>query len=134
MMLMGKRAIVTGAASGIGRASAMRLAEEGCRIAVLDVDRRGAEAVADAIRQAGGEAIPIETDVASEEHVEAAVAEAVLAFGGLDTVIANAGVMLMGQDAPAADLDLRVWQKSIDINLTGMFLTCKHGIRALLRN
>jgi NAD(P)-dependent dehydrogenase (short-subunit alcohol dehydrogenase family) len=101
---------------------------------VLDVDWPGAEAVADAIRQPGGEAIAIQADVASEEEVQAAVAKTVLAFGGLDTVIANAGVMLMGQDMPAADLELSVWQKSIDINLTGIFLTCKHGIRALLMN
>ena len=134
MTLVGKRAIVTGAASGIGRAAAIRLAEEGASVAVLDVNREGADQVAETIRELGGEAIAREVDVSSEEQVSSAIAEAVLAFGGLDTVIANAGVMLMGQDAPAADLALSVWQKSIDINLTGMFLTCKHGIRALLKN
>lgn len=132
--LEGKRGLVTGAGSGIGRAAAIKLAEEGAAVAVLDVNRGTADETVKAIRDAGGRAIALEVDIRSEDAVARAVAQTCDEFGGLDTVVANAGVMLMGRDAPAADLDIETWQTSIDINLTGMFLTCKHGLRALLKN
>ena len=66
--------------------------------------------------------------------MEAAISQAASAFGGLDTVVANAGVQLAGQDDRADRLDLAVWQRTVDINLTGIFLVCKHGLRALLAN
>ena len=134
LQLEGKRAFVTGGGSGIGRAAALRLADAGARVAILDINLEGAEAAAHEIAAKGGTAIAIRTDVRFEEQVAAAVAQTVQAFGGLDNVIANAGVMLMAADKPAADLDLETWQTSLDINLTGMFLSCKHGLKALLAN
>ena len=131
--LKGKRAIVTGGGSGIGRGAALKLAAEGASIGVLDVNMGAAEQVANEIRGAGGNAIAVTTNVANEAQVEAAVLDVERRFGGLDTVIANAGVMLFGRDTVATELDLDTWQQSIDVNLTGMFLTCKHGLRALLR-
>jgi NAD(P)-dependent dehydrogenase (short-subunit alcohol dehydrogenase family) len=132
--LQGKRAIITGSGSGIGRGAALKLAAEGASIGVLDVNLGAAEQVANEIRGAGGNAIALPANVAKEAEIEAAVLEVERRFGGLDTIIANAGVMLFGRDTIATELDLETWQQSIDVNLTGMFLTCKHGLRALIRN
>jgi len=132
--LQGKRAIVTGGGSGIGRGAAIKLAEEGASVAVLDVNLGAAKQVADEIGGAGGTALALLANVADEAQVATAVSEAERRFGGLDTVIANAGIMLFGRDTVATDLDLETWQQCIDVNLTGMFLTCKHGLRALQRN
>ena len=132
--LQGKRAIVTGGGSGIGRGAAIKLAEEGASVAVLDIDLDAARQVAGAIVEAGGTALAFRANVADEAAVQDAVGEAERLFGGLDTVIANAGIMLFGRDTVATDLDLETWRQCIDVNLTGMFLTCKHGLRALQRN
>jgi NAD(P)-dependent dehydrogenase (short-subunit alcohol dehydrogenase family) len=131
-MLEGKRAIVTGAGSGMGRAAALRFAAEGARVGLIDMDETAAGAVAAEIEAAGGEALVLRADVRSEDDVAAAVERAASAWGGLDVIVANAGVQLAGQDNRADRLELEVWQRTIDINLTGVFLTCKHGIRALL--
>jgi NAD(P)-dependent dehydrogenase (short-subunit alcohol dehydrogenase family) len=131
-MLEGKRAIVTGAGSGMGRAAALRFAAEGARVGLIDLDEAAARAVADEIEAGGGEALVLRADVRSEADVAAAVERAASAWGGLDVIVANAGVQLAGQDDRADRLALEVWQRTIDINLTGVFLTCKHGIRALL--
>ena len=128
----GKRAIVTGAGSGIGRATAERLAREGARVALLDIDLEAAEVAAETLRGRDLAAVAIRTDVTSEPSVEAAIVEAVAAFGGLDIIIANAAVQLFGEDDRADRLSLDVWQRTLDVNLTGCFLTCKHGVRALL--
>ena len=134
LRLQGKRAIVTGGGSGIGRGAALKLAAEGAQVGVLDVNLDAAQQVVDKIQSADGNAIAVLADVASEVQIEAAILEVEKRFGGLDTVIANAGVMLFGRDTVATELDLETWQQTIDVNLTGMFLTCKHGLRALLRN
>src|SRR5882762_2004865 len=99
--LRGKRAIVTGGGSGIGRGAALKLAAEGASIGVLDVNVNAAEQVAAEIQSAGGTAIAVSANVANEAQVEAAVLEVEKRFGGLDTVIANAGVMLFGRDTVA---------------------------------
>lgn len=132
--LHGKRAIVTGGGSGIGRGVAIKLAQEGARVAVLDINLEAARRVAEGIGAAGGEALALCSNVADETAVADAVSAAEERFGGIDTVIANAGIMLFGQDTIATDLDLETWRLCIDVNLTGMFLTCKHGLRALQRN
>jgi NAD(P)-dependent dehydrogenase (short-subunit alcohol dehydrogenase family) len=132
--LEGKRAIVTGAGAGIGRGAALKLAQEGASVGVLDVNLTTAEETASLITKAGGQAIALRVNVADEAQVADAVAKAEAHFGGLDTLIPNAGVMLFGRDTVATELDLETWQQCIDVNLTGMFLTCKHGLRALERN
>lgn len=132
--LPGKRAIVTGGGAGIGRAAALKLAAEGASVGVLDVQLDAAEQTAKHIRDVGGTAHAVHVNVVDEVQVEAAILEVEKRFGGLDVVIANAGILLFDRDAIATELDLATWQQCMDVNLTGMFLTCKHGIRALLRN
>ena len=132
--LTGKRAVVTGGGSGIGRGAAIKLAEEGAKVAVLDVNLEAAQQVARNIADAGGMALALQANVADEASLQSAIGEAETRFGGLDTIIANAGIMLFGRDTVVTDLELETWQQCIDVNLTGMFLTCKHGIRAVQRN
>ena len=130
--LEGKRTIVSGAGMGMGRAAAVRFAAEGARVGLLDVDEAAARAVADEIEAGSGEALVLRCDVSKEEEVAAAVERATAAWGGLDVVVANAGIELAREDDRADRLDLAVWQRTLDVNLTGIFLTCKHGLRALL--
>jgi len=127
--LDGKRALVTGAARGIGLATAQRLGDEGARVALLDVD---AAALDRALAAAGDGALAIHADVRDEDAVRAAVDGAVARWGGLDVVVANAAIQLTGSDDRADRLDRDVWQATLDVNLTGAFLTAKHGARALL--
>src|SRR3989442_329738 len=117
---------------GIGRAAAIKFAHEGARVGLIDINESAANAVADSIRKAGGEALVLPADVTSEDQIEKAIASATREWGGLDVVVANAGVLLAGKDNRADLLDVNVWRKVVDINLTGIFITCKHGIRALL--
>jgi len=130
--LEGKIAVVTGAGAGMGRATAIRFSAEGARVGLLDVDEQAVRGTAAEIEGAGGDALALVADVTSEEQVAGAIERAVRRWGRLNVVVANAGVQLAGQDDRADRLPLEVWRRTIDINLTGVFLTCKHGIRALL--
>lgn len=127
--LTGKTALVTGAAKGIGYAVAARFIAEGARAVVADVDADGARAAAEGL---GANARAVAMDISSEESVAAGFAALHDAEWDPDIVVANAGVQLFGRDAPAADLDLEVWRRTIDINLTGAFLTVKYAVRAML--
>ena len=126
--LSGKTALVTGAATGIGYAVAARLAREGARVIFSDRDAAGATSAAS---EAEGDTRALTMDISDEASVEAAFAELLATGWSPDVVVANAGVQLFGKDAPAADLDLENWRRTIDINLTGTFLTVKHSVRAL---
>ena len=130
--LVGKTALVTGAASGIGRAVATRFVAEGATVYFADLDVEGADAAAREAQTAAGSgtARPLAMDVSDEGSVRAAYAQ-VAEDGGLDVVVANAGVQLFGQDARVGDLELEVWEKTVRINQRGAFLTLKHAVRAL---
>lgn len=126
--LIGKRAAVTGAGSGIGRAIALRYAREGARVAAIGRTKASLDSLA--AEEQG--IIAIRADVTDEASVAAAFDRIVEAFEGLDVLVTSAAVQLHGQDSRAHDLDLDVWQRTIATNLTGVFLSCKYAIRAML--
>jgi NAD(P)-dependent dehydrogenase (short-subunit alcohol dehydrogenase family) len=127
--LAGRRAIVTGGASGIGRAVALRLADEGATVGVVDVRPGAAQVVADAIIEAGGKACAATADVGDEAEVQAATDDVVASLGGLDTVVACAGLAYPGVTHTTS---LDDWETMIRVNLTGTFLTLKHALPHLL--
>ncbi len=133
--LTGKRVVITGASSGIGEATALLFAREGARVALLSRREAALEDVARRIEADGGSAVVLACDVSQEEQVASAFTAAEEVFGGLDTVVGVAGVELYDIGDDRVDrLELSVWQRTLDINLTGMFLTLKYGVQALLRN
>ena len=129
----GKVALVTGAASGIGRATALAFARAGVRVALADVDAAHVEATARAINDecgdAGGETTFLRADVSNAGDVRAMVDHTVAAFGGLDYAFNNAGIE--GALASTADYPEDVWQRVLAVNLTGVFLGMQQEIRAL---
>ncbi len=120
--LEGRVAIVTGAASGIGKATAERLAEEGAAVLITDIQVEAGEAAVKAINQTGGKAEFIKHDVASEQQWEAACARAIEVFGGLDIVVNNAG---MGDIKAIEETTLEEWERTISVDQTGVFLGMK---------
>ncbi|MEQ8860458.1 MAG: SDR family NAD(P)-dependent oxidoreductase [Pseudomonadales bacterium] len=145
--LSGRVALITGGASGIGRACAIRYAEEGADIVIADRDvRRGGEVVEEIRRTANARALLVEVDAGSEESVDAMAERAVAEFGRIDTVLAAAGISNASYESgtPAqrdADLESRQlvnlplaeWQRVLDINLTGVMLTDRAAARHMIR-
>src|SRR5437870_3315412 len=129
MRLSGKRAWVTGAASGNGRAIAVRFAQEGADVVVADVNDDGAEETASMVRELGRRAVVTHTDVRSAADCREAVETAVRELGGLDIAVANAGV---GAGGPFLDLTEEDWDRTIDVNLKGVFLTCQAAARRMV--
>jgi 3-hydroxybutyrate dehydrogenase len=120
MQLQGKSAMVTGAASGIGKEIAFTYAREGANVAIADLDRKAAEAAAAEIKAGGGKAIGVAMDVADEEAVNAGIAAVVRAFGGIDILVSNAGIQIVH---PLEEFSYAEWKKMIAIHLDGAFLT-----------
>ena len=127
---VGRVALVTGAASGIGAAIATRLAADGAHVAVADNDCVGAERTVRMIREAGGHAEPVAVDVTDPDSVEAAVTATVAAFGALHLAVNNAGVT--GPTVPTGEYDPQDWRRVIDVDLTGIFYCLRYEIPALL--
>ena len=121
MELSGKTALVTGGASGIGRACALRLAGAGASVGILGHTAAEVDEVVAAVDAAGGKALPLIADVADEEQMQGAVAAFVGRFGRMDIVVANAGIN--GVWAPIDDLQPQEWDKTIAVNLRGTYLT-----------
>ena len=127
----GKIAFVTGAASGIGRATAAAFAAEGARVAILDRTEDALRQTAEAIRAAGGEVLTIACDVSKPDEVEAAIGRVVETFGRIDIAFNNAGVE--NKAAPVAEIALQEWDRILDINLRGTFVCMKHELAQMVR-
>lgn len=134
-VLAGRVGIVTGGASGIGRASAEALAAAGASIVVADLDEGSARGVAEGIERSGGRAIAAQVDVGDVHACGRLVAETVAEFGGLHILHANAGIaMPFRGDAFAPDADPDVWDRVIRVNLSGVFYCCHHAIPAMVES
>ena len=123
--------MITGAGSGIGRACARRFAQEGGHVAVADVAEEPGRAVVAELTGDGADAVFFPADVTDEESVARLYGEAEARFGAVHVLVNNAGVLLPG-DASVLETARDTWQRVLDINLTGVFLCCKHGIPKLL--
>ena len=129
--LEGKVALITGAASGIGRVAAEHFAAEGARIVIADVTDGDGAATVEAIRSTGGEAAFVHADVSDTAQAEAMVRIAVETYGALHVLYNNAGI-LPPDDAGTLDTPEATWERVMAVNLKGVWLGCKHGIPALL--
>ncbi len=133
MRLENKVALITGAGSGIGRESALLFAREGARVVLVDVNEEAGEAVAAEIREAGGEAVYARADVSKSAEAERMIRVAEESFGQLNVLFNNAGIS-HADDGDAVATEEEVWDLTMNINLKGVFLGCKHGIPALRRS
>ena len=131
MCLLGKVAVVTGAASGIGKEIAVSYAREGGKVVIADLNKAAAQAVADELKAQGGVAMAVAMDVTNEEQVNAAVAEVVAAWGGVDVLVSNAGIQIVHpiEQFPFAD-----WKKMLAIHLDGAFLTTRACVPHMQRS
>jgi len=131
MRMKGKVAIVTGAASGIGREIARTFAREGAKVCIADLMlNEGKEAAAE-IERAGGAALAVGMDVTNEQQVESGVAATVERFGGVDVLVSNAGIQKV---SPLVDLTLDTWRKLLAIHLDGAFLTTRACLRHMYKS
>ena len=133
MRLENKVALITGAANGIGRETAMLFADHGAAITAVDVDEGAVNEVAAEIRARGGKVAAVVADVSEAEGCKRMIATAEQAFGKLDIVFNNAGIM-MSNDGDAIDTDEAVWDRTMAVNAKGVFLGCKYAIPALQRS
>ncbi|MDE0484146.1 MAG: SDR family NAD(P)-dependent oxidoreductase [Candidatus Poribacteria bacterium] len=130
MNLNNKIAVVTGAGQGIGEAIALRLANAGADVAILDLNLSSAKAVAKEIEKLGRQALPIQADVSQSTDVNAAVDKTLSEFGRVDILVNNAGIA--GRTLPLTDLEESDWDTVIGVNLTGVFLCCKAVIDTMI--
>lgn len=131
--LKDKVVLIAGAATGLGADSAHRLAREGARVVVGDIDADGAERTAASIRTAGGEATAVQFDISDDDSVRVLVASTVDSYGGLDAVHINAGDMsAVTKDSDVVSIDLDVWDRTVAVNLRGHMLVTRHTVPLLL--
>ena len=129
--LDGKVALITGAASGIGKAIAERYAREGAMVAITDINQQAAETAATAINAAGGRALGVAMDVTDERAVDEGTDAVVQAFGQLDILVSNAGVQIVN---PIESFAFADWKKMLAIHLDGAFLTTRAALRHMYRD
>jgi 3-hydroxybutyrate dehydrogenase len=129
MLLKDKVALITGAASGIGKEIALEYARQGAKVVIADLALVAAQATADEIKAGGGTAMAVAMNVTDEAQVDQGVAEAVAALGGLDVLISNAGIQII---SPIVDLSLENWKKMLAIHMDGAFLTTRAAMRVMI--
>ncbi len=132
MRLEGKSAVITGAGNGIGRETALLFAAEGAAVAAVDLNEEAVNNTVSEIIAAGGTAIPIVADVSNDADAAAMIDNAEQAFGRVDVVFNNAGIM-HSDDGDAVGTEEAIWDLTMEVNAKGVFLGCKHGIPALRR-
>ena len=125
--------MITGSGSGIGRESALLFAREGASVVVVDLNANGGRKTVEAVQEQGGSAVFVQADVARAEDCRSMVAEAERAYGRLDVLFNNAGIM-DAADGDAVSTEEDVWERTLSVNLKGVFLGCKFGIPALRRS
>ena len=130
--LAGKVAFITGAGSGIAKASALAFVREGAKVAIAEINGETGRAAEHQIRQAGGDAIFVETDVTSDDAVRRAIDATVAKYGRLDVLMNCAGGSLQ-EDVPVHEMDLGVWQRTMALNLLHPFLCCRHGVPHMIK-
>jgi 3-hydroxybutyrate dehydrogenase len=130
--LENKVALITGAATGIGRAIAFRFAEEGASVVLADYNEEAGRRTAEEVAERGGRATFVQADVSKSEDVRRMVDESVRTYGRLDVLVNNAGIS--GESAPVHEKPEEEWHRVIGINLTGVFLGMKHAIPRMLQN
>jgi 3-hydroxybutyrate dehydrogenase len=128
--LNGKTAVVTGAASGIGKEIALTLARAGAAVAIADLNQAGAEAVAGEIEQAGGKAMGVAMDVTNEEAVNQGIDRVAAAYGGIDILVSNAGIQIVN---PIENFAYADWKKMQAIHVDGAFLTTKAALKHMYK-
>ena len=132
MRLEGKVILVTGAGSGMGRVASQRFAAEGAKVIANDAVAGALEETVAAVREAGGEILGVPGDVSVAADVERAIAEGVRAFGSLNVLYNNAGIM-PAADTSVEETSVETWERVLDVNLKGIFLCCKYGVPELLK-
>jgi 3-hydroxybutyrate dehydrogenase len=130
MRLQDKVAIVTGAASGIGKEIAIVFAQEGAKVAIADLDGKAADAAAREIDATGKRAIGVAMDVANEQQVDDGTAKVIQTFGALDVLVSNAGIQIV---APLVDFEFAKWKRLLSIHLDGAFLTTRAALRQMYK-
>jgi NAD(P)-dependent dehydrogenase (short-subunit alcohol dehydrogenase family) len=128
--LSGKKILITGAGGALGRATALQLAAADAAVACCDINLTRAQQTAEQIEQAGGKAVALAGDVADADSCSAMIDQAAVALNGLNVLFNNAGILLP-DDVGAVDTPLASWEKTLAVNLTGVFLCCKYGIPKL---
>jgi 3-hydroxybutyrate dehydrogenase len=130
MRLKDKVAVITGAASGIGKEIATTFAREGCKVVIADLDQKAADAAAAELDPTGARAIGVAMDVANEEQVNAGIAKSIAKFGALDVLVSNAGIQIVD---PIVDFEFAKWKKLLAIHLDGAFLTTRAALRQMYK-
>jgi len=130
MRLEDKVAVITGAASGIGKEIAITFAREGGKVVIADLDQKAADATAAELDSTGARAIGVAMDVANEEQVNAGIAKSIARFGALDVLVSNAGIQIVD---PIVDFEFAKWKKLLAIHLDGAFLTTRAALRQMYK-
>jgi 3-hydroxybutyrate dehydrogenase len=130
MRLKDKVAVITGAASGIGKEIATTFAREGGKVVIADLDQKAADAAAAELDPTGARAIGVAMDVANEEQVNAGIARSIARFGALDVLVSNAGIQIVD---PIVDFEFAKWKKLLAIHLDGAFLTTRAALRQMYK-